>query len=395
MLGDDEDFATLCDEAKKRGMRLILDGVFSHTGCDSKYFNQQGRYDSVGAYNSRHSEYYSWYKFINWPNTFDSWWGITTLPELREEDPSLLSYLTGDKGIVRKWIAQGAGGWRLDVADELPDIFLDHLRSAAKAEDPNAVIFGEVWEDASNKIAYSYRRRYLLGKQLDSVMNYCFKDAILGFLTGMDASSSMEIVMNVLENYPPQVVRLLMNLIGTHDTERIITMLAGEPSHGQGREWQASHSLSAEQRAWGKARYKLATVMQYTLPGVPSIYYGDETGVEGYRDPFNRACYPWGNEDNELIEWHRMLGKIRTSLDCFVGADFTPIVAQGRFMSYSREGEKDRIIVAVNAGEYDYVLPIDESAGYKALLGEYVGGRYLRVAPGCGAILRADKGVAR
>lgn len=388
LLGSEGDFEKLCAEAEKRGIRLIIDGVFSHTGSDSIYFNKYNRYDSVGAYNSRDSKYYSWYNFKNWPDKYVSWWDFDTLPELHEVEPHVMEYINGKNGIVQRWLQKGASGWRLDVADELPDGFLDGLRQAAKSQDKDAVVIGEVWEDASNKTAYSVRRRYLLGKQLDSVMNYCFKDAILGFLTGMAAEHSMEIIMNVCENYPPQVIRLLMNLIGTHDTERAITTLAGEPARSEGREWQSCHSLSSEQYAWGKERLKLAAVMQYTLPGVPSVYYGDETCVQGYKDPFNRGCYPWGNEDAEQIEFHKKLAEIRKQFDCFAGADFTPVEAQGGFMAYTRRGEKDLVLTAVNAGEFDRaVLLPEELLDAQCLMGEYNGGKYLCVPAGAAAIL--------
>jgi len=388
LLGSQEDFESLAAAAKKRGIRLILDGVFSHTGCDSLYFNKYNRYDSVGAYNSSDSKYRSWYNFRNWPNEYDSWWGFKTLPELHETDEGVMNFINGDGGIVQKWLKEGASGWRLDVADELPDEFLDALRAAAKAQDKDSVIIGEVWEDASNKVAYSVRRRYLLGKQLDSVMNYCFKDAVIGFLTGMDACHSMEIIMNVMENYPPQVIRLLMNLIGTHDTERAVTTLAGEPARHNGRDWQSCHFLNDGQRSWGKKRMKLAAVMQYTLPGVPSIYYGDETCVEGYKDPFNRSCFPWGSEDNDQIEWHRKLAGIRASYDCFAGADFTPLEAQDRFMAYIRRGEKHAVLTAVNAGDYDRALLLpEELIDAECLIGCYKGGKYLCVPAGSAAVI--------
>ena len=391
LLGDEKDFEKLCAEAKKRGMRVILDGVFSHTGCDSVYFNKYGRYESQGAYNSTQSPYYSWYKFNNWPDDYSSWWGFISLPELIEDSDGVMEYINGKGGIIQRWLAKGASGWRLDVADELPDRFLDGLRAAAKAQDPNAVIIGEVWEDASNKVAYSLRRRYLLGKQLDSVMNYCFKDAILGFLKGEDGASVMDKIMNILENYPPQVTRVLMNLVGTHDTERILTSLAGENSGSNGREWQAVHHMNDGQREWGKKRYRLATVLQYTLPGVPSIYYGDEAGMEGYRDPFNRGCYPWGGEDESLIEWHRELGRIRTSLDCFKGADFTPVEARGALLAYTRRGEKDAVLTAVNAGDGEAVVTVPEDMrGARCLIGDYDGGNELRVPGNSAAVLHME-----
>lgn len=232
---------------------------------------------------------------------------------MNETNENYMHYINGKNGIIRKWIRAGAAGWRLDVADELPDEFLDALTKAAKAEKPDALVLGEVWEDASNKCAYGQHRRYLLGGQLDSVMNYPFRDAILGFLTGANPADMMECIMNILENYPPQTIHILMNHIGTHDTERALTILAGEPVHGRGREWQSSQKLSPEQRERGIKLLKLASLLQYTLPGVPCVYYGDEAGMEGYKDPFNRGTYPWGSENQELIEWYRTLGKIRKS----------------------------------------------------------------------------------
>lgn len=227
LLGTENDFKALCRKAKEYGISIVLDGVFSHTGCDSKYFNLYSNYDTVGAYNSKESPYYSWYKFINYPDDYKSWWGIKLLPEVQEENPSYREYICGNNGILRRWLRAGASGWRLDVADELPDIFLDALRASVKAEKENAVIIGEVWENATTKFAYGKRRRYLLGGQLDSVMNYPFAAAILNFVKGGSADSFADSVMSIIENYPPAVLHSLMNHIGTHDTQRAITALAG------------------------------------------------------------------------------------------------------------------------------------------------------------------------
>jgi len=389
LLGTTEDFNRLCTEAEKRGMRVILDGVFSHTGSDSVYFNREGRYPNEGAYNTQDSPYISWYDFQNWPNQYSSWWGFDTLPELRENDPAVLEFLTGGGGIVQRWLGEGASGWRLDVADELPDQFLDSLRAAARRQKPDALIIGEVWEDASNKVAYSQRRRYLLGKQLDSVMNYCFRGAIIDFLNGMDAARAMENILVILENYPPQVTRLLMNMVGTHDTERIITALAGEPSCGRGRDWQCDRRLTPQQREYGRQRCRLAAVMQYTLPGVPSVYYGDEIGMEGYRDPFNRACFPWGEEDTEMLSWYRALGQIRRStLDCFKGSDLEVVYAQGRMMAYVRRGNLDNCLTVINAGDFDQTLVLPEKFRIAfPLLGEHSGGDCLYVPAGSAVML--------
>ena len=330
LLGTEEDFTALCQAAADLNIQVLIDGVFSHTGSDSVYFNREGRYESAGAYNSPESPYYPWYNFQNWPDQYESWWGFDTLPNVNETDESYNAFINGEDGIVRRWLRAGASGWRLDVADELPDPFIDKLSAAAKAEDPEALVLGEVWEDASNKAAYGVRRRYLLGGQLDSVMNYPFRDAIFAFLLGGDPKAFAEAVENIVENYPPQCLRLLMNHIGTHDTERALTVLGGEPAGSRGREWQSGQTLNQRQRETGVARLKLAAMLQYLLPGVPCLYYGDEAGLEGYRDPFNRACYPWGREDKELLDWYRALGAMR--------AEQKSILARGGYRTLRAEG---------------------------------------------------------
>lgn len=348
LLGDETAFSTLMREAKKRGMRVLLDGVFSHTGADSKYFNREGRYGDGGAYRDVASPYYPWYHFDRWPEQYASWWGFDTLPELDEMTPSFVAYITGDDGIVRQRIRKGAGGWRLDVADELPDGFLYALRRAVKAEDPDALLLGEVWEDASCKESYGHLRPYLLGKQLDSVMNYPFRDAIFRYMNGGGSTEFANAVERIAENYPPQVLRLLMNHIGTHDTERALTVLAGEPSAGRGRHWQAQHHLSAAERESGVRRLRLATLLQFCLPGVPCIYYGDEAGMEGYRDPFNRGCYPWGNEDTALIEWYKTLGAVRRGCAALKEGSFAAVRGNEDIACFVRADETETLLCAVN-----------------------------------------------
>lgn len=353
LLGSEQDLTELCAAAKKLGIRVILDGVFSHTGSDSVYFNREGRYPTPGAYNSQQSPYYPWYTFRQWPNSYDCWWNFDTLPNVNETNGSYNEYINGPQGIVRKWLKAGASGWRLDVADELPDQFLDRLHNAVKAEDPDALILGEVWEDASNKSAYGVRRRYLLGQQLDTVMNYPFRDAILGFLLGEDPGRFAEIVETIVENYPPQCLNLLMNHIGTHDTERALTVLGGEPAGNRGREWQAAQSLTPPQRETGVKRLKLASLIQYLLPGVPCLYYGDEAGMEGYRDPFNRGCYPWGREDKELLAWYRALGKLRAQEKAILAQGvYRTVKAEGNLLAFERfvltETTRDSLLLVVN-----------------------------------------------
>lgn len=362
LLGTEEDFKTLCAEAKKRGMHVINDGVFSHTGCDSVYFNRKGRYKSEGAYNSQQSPYYSWYHFSQWPDQYNSWWGFYTLPEVNETDPQFNEYINGKDGIVRKWMKNGNSGWRLDVADELPDEFLHNLRHAVKEEDPEGLVIGEVWEDASNKESYGHRRAFLLGDQLDSVMNYPFRAAILDFLRGADGRDMMERIMCVVENYPKPVLNVLMNLLGTHDTERALTVLAGEPLNGRDRNWQANTQLTGQQYERGIKLMKIASAMLYTLPGFPCVYYGDEAGMQGYRDPFNRACYPWGKENHELLDWYKQLGKLRKECSALKEGDIINAFSSGRHISYVRHDNDSALFCAFNASFHD--VSIDMPPGY-------------------------------
>lgn len=359
VLGTQEDFSSLCEKAKEHGISIILDGVFSHTGDDSIYFNKYGRYDTLGAYQSKESKYYPWYSFNSWPDKYHSWWGIDILPEVKEQSPEFIEYIAGENGIAAKWLSLGARGFRLDVADELPDEFLDSFRKAVKRAKSDAIVLGEVWEDASNKCSYSKRRRYLQGDQLDSVMNYPFADAIISFIrTGIVEGFSDKII-TILENYPKCVTDVLMNHIGTHDTMRAITQLAGESCEYRDRQWQSEKKLSDEMYQRGVKLLMLACAIEYTLPGVPSVYYGDEAGMQGYKDPFNRVCYPWGNENQELIQWYKKLGQIRKVCDCLKSGEYATVSEMLGVLAFTRSSEKDEIMVIINRNEHeiDYYLP--------------------------------------
>ncbi len=318
LLGTEEDFAELCAKAHEMGIDIILDGVFSHTGADSIYFNKFGRYgENTGAYRDKNSPYFPWYSFIGYPDRYDSWWGITTLPNVNENNEAYTKYICGDGGILQKWIKLGARGWRLDVADELPDEFLDNLNKAVKKMGDDKIIYGEVWEDASNKESYGVRRRYLIGGQLDSVMNYPFKEAILNYVKYADAKMFTDSILTILDHYPKPAIDMLMNFLSTHDTERALTRLGGEEVGWHDKDWQSERRLDGPQYLLGIALLKCAMVLQFFLPGIPSVYYGDEAGMEGYRDPFNRRCYPWGEENLDLIEFTRQLSAVRSGTRAF------------------------------------------------------------------------------
>ncbi len=386
LLGTEKQFSSLCRVAEKKGIKIILDGVFSHTGSDSIYFNKEKRYDTVGAYNSKESTYYGWYKFREYPDDYESWWGVDILPEINEENDGYIEYMAGENGILRRWLKAGASGWRLDVADELPDKFLDALRNAVKAENSEAYILGEVWEDASNKISYGKRRPYLLGGQLDSVMNYPFADCLIDFAITANAEGFNDKIAEICENYPKPAVDCLMNHIGTHDTCRVLNRLATLGNYRNGCGGRYSGGLNDEQKDIGKRLLRLVAAMQFTLPGVPCIYYGDEAGLDGGEDPYNRGCYPWGNEDNELIEYYKTLGKIRAEHPVFRDGDFIPVSSTLGCVAYERSGNGERIMTVANRNGHSIVYILPEE-GYEVLCGGTVTGRELYLEKETAAIL--------
>jgi cyclomaltodextrinase len=301
--GDEPAFRALCRDARAAGIRIVLDGVFSHTGAYSKYFNKDGAYDSVGAYQSTASPYADWYDFRAWPDDYDCWWGFKTLPNVREMQSSYLDYIIrGEDAVAAHWLRAGAGGWRLDVADELPLPFLRMLRQRVKRENPEAALIGEVWEDASNKEAYGQVRTYCAGDTLDSVMNYPLRDALISFMTGEVSSRMLTRRVNHLsEVYPKGFFYSLMNLISSHDRPRAINALSGAPGQNPPREMRSSRKLTGAQYALGRRRLIAVWRFLCALPGMPCLYYGDEAGLEGMTDPFCRGTYPWGSEDQQLL----------------------------------------------------------------------------------------------
>lgn len=350
--GGDAEFFALCDEADKLGIGIILDGVFSHTGSDSVYFNRYGKYGSVGAYNSQSSPYYEWYRFDRFPDLYDCWWGFDTLPATNETS-SFKQFICGACGVVERWSGR-LGGWRLDVADELPDEFLDEFYAAVKRINPSAVIIAEVWEDAVTKISYGARRRFLLGGQADSVMNYPLRRGIIDFILLRDGSRLAAVAYEQINNYPPPVLNRLLNSLTTHDTARIITALGDEPPPEDKRLW-ANATLKDYRKAALLARF--AAVLQYTFYGTPCLFYGDEAGLQGYEGLLCRRCYPWGDEDRELLDFYARLGKIRIDNgDVYAEGKFILLRADSVFAFERRVGERG-IITVVNLSEADFVYP--------------------------------------
>ena len=357
MLGTLEEFSTLCEEAHKLGMRVILDGVYSHTGSNSRYFNRDGAFDGVGAFQSKDSPYHSWYTFYEWPSNYHSWWDFNTLPTVKKMDPAFIKYIISDEdSVVAHWLKLGCDGFRLDVADELPDAFLKLLYDRVKEINPDALVLGEVWEDASNKKAYGQRRTYFTNAELDSVMNYPFRTAIINFMRGWDSGRGLkEAVLSIVENYPPEVVAANMNLLGTHDTPRILTALVDD--FDGTREEKAQRHLSRHNLEVARDRLLMASFLQYTLPGSPSLYYGDEALMEGYKDPFNRRTYPWGREDVDILRHFRRLGKLRAQYPALRLGDIHFLEAEDKHLAFRRTYGDQTIAVYINRSGDPWEIP--------------------------------------
>ncbi len=338
LLGTQADFSQLCRAAHKRGMKIILDGVFSHTGSNSRYFDKKGIFGG-GAYHCPDSSYRSWFDFKEYPHKYTSWWGIETLPCVKELDEGFLNFIIKDEdSVIAHWLRAGADGFRLDVADELPDAFIAALRRRLKEIKPDALLIGEVWEDASNKISYGERRRYFTDGELDSVMNYPFRNAILDYVTGADAGTGLaQCVMTVAENYPPEVLHVLMNMLSTHDTPRILSLLSpdGAPSEKGER---ATYRMSDTAMQSALARLRAATFLQFVLPGMPCVFYGDEIGTEGFGDPFCRSYFDWERANNNpLRTFFAKMGALRNANDALRMGDVTAECVQPGVVAITRK----------------------------------------------------------
>jgi len=339
MLGDNQIFAQLCAKAKEQGISIILDGVFSHTGSDSIYFNRDGNYSEIGAYQSQQSLYYPWYRFSEYPHRYESWWGIDTLPNVEENEPSYSDFIIeGKDSVIKHWLKLGAKGWRLDVADELPDSFIKKIYKTMKEFDKDSILIGEVWEDASNKESYGKTREYLQGEEMDSVMNYPFRKITLDFMLGtMNAHGVHRAFMSLAENYPSHNFYAMMNLIGSHDVPRVLTLLGEAPPHEHLTiADQAKYRLPMQQQQLAIARLKMMVLWQMTFPGVPSVYYGDEAGLQGYKDPFNRGTYPWGQENAEVLDWYKRVIALRNKYDVFKTGKWISLPVHEQVYGYIR-----------------------------------------------------------
>ena len=331
MFGTEKDFKNLIELSKERGIKIVIDGVYNHTGSDSIYFNKEGRFDTLGAYKSKDSIFYKWYDFIDYPDVYRSWWGFDTLPSINGECEEFQEYIAGKDGVLEKFLKLGVAGVRLDVVDEINDKFVKKISNKVKEFGKDNVIMGEVWEDAATKIAYSSRRKYFSSNELNSVMNYPIKETVLEYIfTGK--SNNLNSTIRMLENNYPKVVRdNLMNFLTTHDTKRVFSEIL---------------KANDDNEKLATKLYKIATALIFTLPGVPSIFYGDEYGMQD-NDDSSRGCFDWNNYKNEVFEWFQKITKIR-KLNVLKDGEINVIYsANGKFV-FERFNENERIVVLAN-----------------------------------------------
>lgn len=354
--GGEEALKNLIVEASRYGISIILDGVFNHTGADSIYFNKFSSYDTLGAYQSKESEYYSWYEFQIHPYKYTSWWGIEILPRINPDIKSCREYLSGEGGVIEKYAKLGVKGFRLDVVDELSDDFIKSIKSRLSTVNPSTVLYGEVWEDASNKISYGVRKKYFLGCELDGVMNYPLRAGLISYLRYRNTDNLFYALTDIINNAPKRILDMQMNLIGSHDTERIITALGGESSIGKTNEYLANKKMDSEEYKIAKSLLMSAFTVLLTIPGIPSLYYGDEAGLEGYGDPFNRMTFPWGKEDNELTEYFKKISKIRRENKVYADGEFKLLHLDKSFLIFSRIDRNNAYITIINNSDSDIVF---------------------------------------
>ncbi len=349
MFGNEADFCELVQKASEKGIGIILDGVFNHTGSNSRYFNKNSKYDTLGAYQSKNSPFYNWYEFQSYPDKYTCWWGIDILPRINTSLPECCNYFVGKGGVVEKYSRMGIAGFRLDVADELSDSFISDIKRVLNKNSSDSILYGEVWEDASNKVAYDVRKHYYLGEELDAVMNYPLRTGIIEYLRDKRCDAINYALTDIINNAPERIRNLQMNLLGTHDTERILTVLGGESAQGYTNSELVKKRMSPEQRKAAVAKLKCAYTILATVPGLPTIFYADEAGLEGYSDPFNRMPYPWGREDKSLVAFYRTIARIRNAFSyAYSNGDFKLIELNPKCLIFARYARNYAYLTVVN-----------------------------------------------
>lgn len=365
--GNNEDLKKLCDKAHELDIKIILDAVFNHTGNDSKYFNEYGSYPELGAYQSKESPYSKFYRKHeeNGQIKYDYWWGMKNLPECDGSSKEWIDYITGKNGIIDKWFDLGIDGLRLDVADELTDNFITQIRKAVKRNKPDGFIIGEVWKNPMRM-----NRDYIYsGKEMDSVMNYLLIDALLRYFKYGDVNKLNYILNDILNEYPDDTIKSLMNFTSTHDITRAINLFATDEFQKDGEwawnlnnndiYWCNNYILDKNQYEKGKEIYKSYIFTLNFLPGILSIFYGDEIGMQGMGNLSNRKPYPKINHDIELLNFFKEIGKIRKK-EAFLKTAETEIkdINENCFV-YERYNNDEKMLIAISriGEECEFSLP--------------------------------------
>ena len=358
-------FAEFVEEVHRRGMKVILDGVFNHCGSFNKWLDRECIYENAegyekGAYVSEDSPYNTFFKFRErqWPYNphYDGWWGHDTLPKLNyEESPALFDYIMH---VGRKWVSPpyNVDGWRLDVAADLGQsgeynhYFWKEFRRNVKEANPNALILAEHYGDPTE---------WLKGDEWDTVMNYdAFMEPLTWFLTGVEKHSDeyrqdqlgnpdsfFGSMRHFMTRFHTQSLQVAMNELSNHDHSRFLT----RTNRKVGR--TAYLGPEAANEGVDKAVMRLAVMIQMTWPGAPTIYYGDEAGLCGWTDPDNRRAYPWGREDQDLIDFHKEIIRVHKDYQAMKTGSILFLHGQYQFISYGRFDEQDKFVIAINSGD--------------------------------------------
>ena len=358
-------FAEFVEEVHRRGMKVILDGVFNHCGSFNKWLDRECIYENAegyekGAYVSEDSPYNTFFKFREhqWPYNphYDGWWGHDTLPKLNyEESPALFDYIMH---VGRKWVSPpyNVDGWRLDVAADLGQsgeynhYFWKEFRRNVKEANPNALILAEHYGDPTE---------WLKGDEWDTVMNYdAFMEPLTWFLTGVEKHSDeyrqdqlgnpdsfFGSMRHFMTRFHTQSLQVAMNELSNHDHSRFLT----RTNRKVGR--TAYLGPEAANEGVDKAIMRLAVMIQMTWPGAPTIYYGDEAGLCGWTDPDNRRAYPWGREDQDLIDFHKEIIRVHKDYQAMKTGSIMFLHGQYQFISYGRFNEQDKFVIAINSGD--------------------------------------------
>lgn len=419
ILGDLGDFEELVEVAKANDMHIVLDGVFNHVSDDSKYFDRYYKYleagtDTIGAYpywayvydymkdknvdqtaaekaaKAYFTENYGIkdYSYTTWFDIFkdkvltgddeqpvkdnigqragkevynyDGWWGYDSMPVIKSTNGS--EFQTGDwadeiigndekTSVTQYWLEKGSDGWRLDVANEVSDETWQEFRQSVKALDDDYVIIGEIWDDAT---------KYLLGDMYDSVMNYVFRDAVLAYAKGGASADTMNTLEKLRERYPEEAFYAMMNLVGSHDTTRVLSYLNGTNDDRKQTDVANAFPTYENTSDLAKKQQYLVAFMQFTYAGAPTIYYGDEIGMVGADDPDDRRAFEWGKGNKELVTWYATLANIRSKYSALRTGTVEPFSTNSdSILSYVRSDNKNTMIVLANNKNEEQSVTID------------------------------------